>query len=161
MHHAKVWKFHDDLKTMTEITEWDDTVLQVEDLSNNRQLWILNQCFFSQVSNSEIFKYDETIAEKQEKKTISFLKHTILITLFTDNCVGQNKNSVLIQFSSLLANSDRFFEIYHLFPERGHSFLPSVRNVSKAVHQKMIFCGMPTIYIIISSFLSIHWSWTI
>lgn len=92
-----------------------------------------------------MFMYDETMGKKGANETISFLKYYLdhyvdakvnTLYLFTDNCIGQNKNSALAQFLSLLTSTKRFSSIYHRFPERGHSFLPCDRNFAQIEKQK-------------------------
>lgn len=69
--------------------------------------------------------YNETEGAKGANETASFLKHYIdnhvdpsvkTLYIFTDNCVGQNKNMVIVQMLSTLAAIGRFQVIFHRFP---------------------------------------------
>ena len=161
VHHAKADKFYTDLKSITQTAQEDDTVeaicfdyqqnlpvpvLPVGEIFYKRQIWVFNQCFFScKTGKSKMFMYDEATAKKGANETISFLKYYIdhfvhpavkTLYLFSDNCIGQNKNTTMVQFLSSLAISGRFTTIYHRFPERGHSYLPCDRNFAVVEKQK-------------------------
>lgn len=80
-----------------------------------------------------MYMFDELDCKKGANETISFLDHYIKnfipatvkkLYLFSDNCPGQQKNMSMVYYLSSLTISQRFEEIYHHFPERGHSFLP-------------------------------------
>lgn len=153
LHLAKANKFYDDLKLICQAAKTDENVdvivfdyqqnlpvpiLPIGDIFYKRQLWVYNQCFYSgKTDRSSMYMYDETVGKKGANETISFLKHYIdntidpsvkILYIFTDNCVGQNKNLALVQFLSLLTTTGRFTKIIHRFPERGHSFLPCDRK---------------------------------
>lgn len=109
------------------------------DVFFKRQLWEYNFCIFAASSRkSYFFMYDETIAKKGANDVVSFLHYFLenflaptvrKIYLYSDNCSSQNKNKVLAQYLyTLLANTNRFSEIIHRFPEPGHSFLPCDRS---------------------------------
>lgn len=83
--------------------------------------------------------------KKGANETVSFLKHYVdsvinpsvkTLYIFTDNCVGQNKNMVVVQMLSALVATGRFNIIYHRFPERGHSFLPCDRKFALIEKEK-------------------------
>jgi len=48
------------------------------------------------------------------------------ILLFSDSCVGQNKNGAVLGAVNMLA-SKQMVEIEHIFPVRGHSYMPPDR----------------------------------
>lgn len=93
------------------------------------------------------YLYHEGIAKKGSNEVRTFLWDYIRncipprvkkLHLYSDNCGGQNKNFTAIAFLSALRDSGRFDEIRHLFPVRGHSFMPCDRdfNVAKTFIRK-------------------------
>ena len=48
--------------------------------------------------------------------------------MYSDNCVGQNKNHALSRLFLALTDNKRFEKIEQFFPIRGHSFLPCDRD---------------------------------
>lgn len=82
--------------------------------------------------------YDETIGKKGSNETVSFLHHFInnfldktvkTLYIFTDNCAGQNKNNLVVQYLlTVIKNSGALHTVVHHLPERGHSFLPCDRD---------------------------------
>lgn len=116
------------------------------DVFYSRQLWVFNQCYYSGASGkSKMYMFDELECKKGANETISFLDHYIKnfipatvkkLYLFSDNCAGQQKNMSMVYYLSALAISQRFEEIYHHFPERGHSFLPCDRQFALIGNKK-------------------------
>ena len=58
------------------------------------------------------------------------------LNIFSDSCGGQNKNSTVIQYLYSLVRNRRFHCIRHVFPVRGHSFLPCDRDFAKTNAKK-------------------------
>lgn len=69
-----------------------------------------------------LFKLEEQI--QLESKEAQYYK----IRLFSDSCASQNKNTILMTaIMYFLETSSVFIEIQHLFPIRGHSYMPPDR----------------------------------
>lgn len=69
--------------------------------------------------------------------TISILYKVVnTVYLFSDGYAGQNKNSTVMQYLYTLVKSGRFSRIQHIFPIRGHSFLPCDRDFAKTESKK-------------------------
>lgn len=58
------------------------------------------------------------------------------IHLFSDSCGGQNKNSTVIHYLYSLVRNGKFRYIRHVFPIRGHSFMPCDRDFAKTEAKK-------------------------
>lgn len=161
VHLRKAQAFYNDLKEKTEMAQIDETVeticfdyqqnlpvpvLTTGEIFYARQIWVYNQLFYSCSNNKSVsYMFDETVAKKGSIETVSFLWHFIkkyirssvtVLHIFTDNCGGQNKNAVMIQFLSTLVNNGRFSKIVHHLPEPGHSFLPCDRDFAQIEKKK-------------------------
>ena len=112
--------------------------LPVGEIFYLRQLWLyafgVHCCSDDSAS---IFCWDETIAKKGANEVISCLDHYFTRTLpdevdtlnlYSDGCGGQNKNRFVIMYLYSLVKLGRFKKIKHVFPIRGHSFLPCDRD---------------------------------
>ncbi|KAJ8671107.1 hypothetical protein QAD02_002366 [Eretmocerus hayati] len=113
--------------------------LPVNDQFYNRLLWL--HAFDVNVLNDETRSYMYFFLEGMKKKgtntVCNFLLDSISrelalnyydkIYLFCDSCEGQNKNYLILFFSSLLAMTLQL-EIQQLFPVRGHSYCSCDRN---------------------------------
>lgn len=98
-----------------------------------------------------MYMYDETTGKKGSNETVSLLKHYIdnyisqevkVLHIFTDNCAGQYKNILMLQFLNSLTATGRFLKIHHHFPERGHTFMPCDRafaQVQKVKRKTALF----------------------
>lgn len=84
-----------------------------------------------------MYCWDETLAKRGSNEVASCLLHyfdTYLanevetLYLFSDGCGGQNKNYTIMWFFQTLIKLKRFKSIVHIFPVRGHSFLPCDRD---------------------------------
>lgn len=151
LHLRKAQHFYDVLKDVTQEAKNDPTieglcfdyqqnlpvpVLTTGELFYLRQVWVYNIGFYScKTGCSKMYMFDETTGRKGSNETVSLLKHYIdnyiteevkTLHLFSDNCAGQNKNILMVQFLSSLCASGKFIKIHH-FPERGHSFMPCDR----------------------------------
>lgn len=63
-----------------------------------------------------------------EKKYESCAERSLTLELFSDACSGQNKNTnVMMYLMNFVKNSRVFKQIEHIFPIRGHSFMPPDR----------------------------------
>jgi hypothetical protein len=76
---------------------------------------------------------------------LDYLKNNLLadtseLWLFSDGCPGQNKNHVILQFAYTLVHILKIVKlITHVFPVRGHSYLPCDGDFWHiAVHRKEI-----------------------
>ena len=84
-----------------------------------------------------MYHWDETVAKRCSNKVVSCLYHyftNILseeiktLYLYSDGSGGQNKNHVMVYFLHSLVKLGYFDKIVHIFPLRGHSFLPCDRD---------------------------------
>lgn len=101
----------------------------------SRQLWLHNMsihCTSKKIGTMYVFT--ENDGAKCPNEVATCVDHYIrnyvdknveTIDVFTDNCAAQNKNITLCKFFVSLIECGRFKEIRHIFPEPGHSYLPS------------------------------------
>lgn len=108
-----------------------------------QQLFYLRQLTVSVFSihniktgKNTIYLYHEGQAHKGPDEVCTFILKYIQeyvgtsikkLMLFCDNCGGQNKNHCFVRLNMALVDSGRFQEIDHMYPMRGHSFLPCDR----------------------------------
>ncbi|KAJ8889385.1 hypothetical protein PR048_008884 [Dryococelus australis] len=78
----------------------------------------------AQIIVETFYMYDETTARKGSTETNTLSKDVNSLYLFTDNCTGQNQNSLMVWFLLTLLNRKILSRIVHNLPEHGHSFLP-------------------------------------
>nr|CAH7751893.1 unnamed protein product [Callosobruchus chinensis] len=81
-----------------------------------------------------MYVYTEDVAKKGSNDVTSMLLHYLKnkdivhdhLIIFSDGCSGQNKNHVMVYFQYMLVHVLKLFKkITHIFPMRGHSFLPN------------------------------------
>lgn len=59
----------------------------------------------------------------------NFIDQGVLkLTVFSDNCAGQNKNKNLVLSYLRFIHFKRFSAVYHYYLEVGHSYLPCDRD---------------------------------
>ena len=102
-----------------------------------RQLWLYVFGIHCSVDNSaSMYCWDETVAKKGANEVISCLnnyfsgvdKGVDTLFLYSDGCGGQNKNKYVVMYLYSLVKLGRYKKIRHIFPIRGHSFLPCDRD---------------------------------
>jgi len=112
--------------------------IPVQEIFYLRQLW----CFVFGIhdlktNSAKFYCYHEGQGNKTPDEICSFLLdyfNNVLpaavehLILFSDGCVGQNKNHTVVRFLLNLTDSGRFKTVTHYFPIRGHSFLPCDRD---------------------------------
>ena len=113
-------------------------VLPVGELFYARQLWLYNFGIHDCGTNTgTMYCWDETTSKRGSNEVASCLLHYInnsiadevkTLYLYSDGCGGQNKNYTIIHFLHSLVKMERFELIMHVFPIRGHSFLPCDRD---------------------------------
>ena len=154
LHIRKSEMFYKKLKEVTALSKEDETTevlcfdfqqnlplphVPAGDVFYKRQLWEYNFCIHSgKMGTSTFYMYDEHTAKKGSNEVISFLHHYIetylpvsvnKLYIFSDNAFAQNKNQTLMKYLFTLVNQNaRISEIYHQYPEPGHSFLPCDRS---------------------------------
>jgi hypothetical protein len=70
---------------------------------------------------------------------LDYLKNNLLsdtseLWLFSDGCPGQNRNCVVLQFAYILVQKLKIVKVVtHVFPVRGHSYLPCDGDNRKCV----------------------------
>lgn len=116
--------------------------LSVSDVFYSRQLWLYNLGFHNLGQNkATMYMWPENVARRGVNEVISCLNHYIEnsiadnvreLTLFTDSCPGQNKNHTMVQYCyTMVKIKERFDKITHIFPVRGHSYLPNDTDFSR------------------------------
>ncbi|KAJ4426861.1 hypothetical protein ANN_26660 [Periplaneta americana] len=110
----------------------------VQDLFYLRQLTVNLFCVHDIKKNKAVFYlYHEEQAKKGPDEVYSYLldylqhylpAHIEVVRLFSDNCVGQNKNHPLSRLLVALTDTKQLKIIQHFFPTRGHSYLPCDRD---------------------------------
>ena len=73
----------------------------------------------------------------EERLTASGNNVIKTVRLFSDSCVGQNKNYTVLLVLNLLATKHKIKFIHH-FPVRGHSYMPADRAVGRV--EKILRC---------------------
>lgn len=122
--------------------------LSVGETFYSRQVWLYNLCIMeneypTKLTNIHFYTWLETEAgrganevtsalhnflKKLETRMLKTKKSGLTLRLFSDSCIGQNKNTVLVtMLLRFLQMSKVFAEIKHYFPIRGHSFMPPDR----------------------------------
>lgn len=118
-----------------------------------RKLWVYNFCIHD-VKNTKSYMYvwNETEAARGSDEVASCLLHWIserqagnaeftILTIFADNCGGQNKNINIILMALREVHSRRLFRVELTFLVSGHSFLPCDRSfgvIEKAIRQREV-----------------------
>ena len=114
-------------------------MLPVGEIFYARQLWLYNFGIHNAANNKgTMYCWDESVAKRGSNEVASCLFHFFnnflpeeveKVFLYSDGCGGQNKNYTIIHFLySLVALKKCFKKIHHIFPIRGHSFLPCDRD---------------------------------
>ena len=112
-----------------------------------RQIWLyvfgIHDCGNN---TSAMYCWPESLAHKGSNEVVSCLDNYFrsrslpaevdTLYLFSDSCSGQNKNSTVIQYLYSLVRNGHFRCIRHIFPTRGHSFLPADRDFAKTESKK-------------------------
>ena len=109
-----------------------------------RQLWVyvfgIHDC---SSNNASMYVWPESTARRGSNEVTSYLHHYLrdlssidTLFLFSDSCPGQNKNFTVIQYLYSLVKMGLFQKIQHIFPIRGHSFLPSDRDFLPRLSQR-------------------------
>ncbi|KAK5637856.1 hypothetical protein RI129_000139 [Pyrocoelia pectoralis] len=118
-----------------------------------RQVWLFNLCIMQhepkRQNKDTIYHYTwlETEAGRGANEIASALQHylqelqnrmsgkrDITLELFSDSCVSQNKNSMMMaMLLNFVQRSTVFNRIRHIFPIRGHSYMPPDRVFGRVV----------------------------
>lgn len=85
--------------------------------------------------SASMYVYNEGIGKKGQNDVTSHLFHylrhrdlatTETLVIFSDSCAGQNKNYTMVRFLYFVVHVLKLFKsVTHIFPIRGHSFLPN------------------------------------
>lgn len=112
--------------------------ITVQEIFYMHQLWVnVFNIHDVKTDRSVVYLYHEGDGKKGANEVCSFLYHYVKhyvpdtvknLTLFSDGCPGQNKNHTMVRMCMGLTATGRFQSITHMFPERGHSYLPYDRN---------------------------------
>lgn len=152
VHKRRAGKFYTQLKDSEKRCQENDSVhaiavdfmqnlplphIPVQSIFYLRQLWVNVCCIYDMKTNKAHFcVYHEGVAKKGANEVCSFILAYINenipsnvkeLHVFSDGCVGQNKNHSVIRTFLSLTDTSRFDTIIHRFPIRGHSFLPCDR----------------------------------
>lgn len=122
-----------------------------------RKLWIYNFCVHNLKSGiSSMFVWDETVAGRGSIEIASCLSKWLddhfggepaqeltTLSIFADNCAGQNKNLQMVLFLLRQIHSRRLVRVELSFLVSGHSYMPCDRSFG--VIEKEIR-GFPNLY---------------
>ncbi len=152
-------EFYSELRTCTSMAKEDGSIaclsfdfeqnlplphIPTNDIFYLRQLWVyvfgIHDCATNEAS---MFVWPESIAHRGSNEVVSCLHQYLqalrgvsTVMLFSDSCGGQNKNSTVIHYLYTLVRTGQFQTIQHIFPVRGHSFLPCDRDFAKTESKK-------------------------
>lgn len=122
--------------------------LRVGEVFYARQIWVYNLTFVvmenvQNESNTFVYTWTEDQSGRGSNEITSALNHFLIslenkfaeypersytLKLFSDACSGQNKNTNLMMFLVNYVENSRIFKaIHHVFPIRGHSYMPPDR----------------------------------
>jgi len=114
----------------------------------SRQVWLYNLTFVQQAADNtqtakdvKIYTWLETESGRGSNEVGSALQHYLTslegilhgkrdmtLRLFSDSCSSQNKNTVIMcLLARFVERSKVFNKILHIFPVRGHSYMPPDR----------------------------------
>lgn len=121
-------------------------LMPVSEMFYARKLWLYN-IGFHRLSDGRAFMYPytELTGKKTPNETLSFLNHFIehhvdpnikRLYIFTDACTAQNRNNFVAKYLHHLLATGRFNYIRHVFPTRGHSYLPCDRDFARVELKK-------------------------
>ena len=162
IHLRQAQQFYAELRTSTEMAKQNGNIACFSfDFEQNfplphiptgeifylRQIWLyvfgIHDCGNN---TSAMYCWPESLAHKGSNEVVSCLDNYFrsrslpaevdTLYLFSDSCSGQNKNSTVIQYLYSLVRNGHFRCIRHIFPIRGHSFLPSDRDFAKTESKK-------------------------
>lgn len=125
--------------------------LNVTEVFYARQVWIylLNFVISSEMNegpdNNFIYTWLETESGRGPNEVCSALAHffrvleekyknlaNLTLRLFSDSCSAQNKNKFIVGLLLNLVNKSNIFnEIEHIYPVRGHSYMPADRTFGR------------------------------
>lgn len=123
--------------------------LQTNQVFYSRQLWY-NVFGVHNLGTNDVtmFTYHECDAKKGANEVTTLLfrylrdlngdlpEHLVLIS---DSCCGQNKNYIMLHFLFMLVHCFKMFKsVLHLFPVRGHSYLPNDQDFSLIEKKKRV-----------------------
>ena len=152
-------EFYAEMRTSTEMSRENENIacfafdfqqnlplphIPTNDIFYLRQLWVyvfgIHDCASN---NAHMYVWPENTAGRGSSEVVSCLNHYFenlvgidTVVLFSDSCGGQNKNSTVIQYLYTLVKLGKFKCIRHVFPIRGHSFLPCDRDFAKTESKK-------------------------
>ena len=122
--------------------------IPTSDIFYLHQIWVyvfgIHDCG---ANTSSMYCWPESIAHKGSNDVVSCLDHYFnsydltevdTLYLFSDLCGGQNKNSTVIHYLYSLVKNGHFRRIQHIFPIRGHSFLPCDRDFGKTESKRKV-----------------------
>ena len=118
--------------------------IPTSDIFYLRQLWVyvfgLHNCG---TNDASMYVWPESVARRGSNEVVSCLHQYFQsldgvksLYLFSDSCGGQNKNSTVIHYLYTIVKMGKFQNIQHIFPIRGHSFLPCDRDFAKTESKK-------------------------
>lgn len=109
--------------------------IRTSDVFYKSQLWYYVFGIHDLADDSaSMYVYTEDVAKKGANDVTSMILHYLNnkdlrhshLVIFSDGCSGQNKNHIMVYFQYMLVHSLKLFKkVTHVFPIRGHSFLPN------------------------------------
>ncbi|KAJ4429539.1 hypothetical protein ANN_21708 [Periplaneta americana] len=113
----------------------------------SRQLSCFNLCVHvSDTEDAYMCLWNESVSGRGGNEIVSSLLKVISLlpsnkrklVIWTDNCIGQNKNKMMVLALVHLVAKGRFDEISHKFLVSGHSFLPCDRDFAMIEKRKRV-----------------------
>ena len=110
----------------------------------SRQLWVYNFGVHNTTTGTaSMYMWNEAIASRGSDEICSCLKYhlgalssqTTKLTLYSDNCFGQNKNFQMLCFWNQQV-LEHFQQVDHKFLVRGHTYLPNDRDFAQIEKHK-------------------------
>lgn len=123
--------------------------IQTSDVFYSRQMWYY-VFGIHDLANDDVsmYCYTETTAKKGASDVTSLLLHYLNnrqitsehLILLSDGCAGQNKNHIMVYFQYFLVHVLKLFKsVKHIFPIRGHTYLPNDSDFALIGNKKKKF----------------------
>lgn len=115
-------------------------------------VWLENQ---SGRGANEIASALQRYLKKVEEECFRDKKNNLKLELYSDSCSSQNKNFIMLaMLANFMATSKVFNKLSHIFPIRGHSFMPPDRvfgRVEKDYRRREIIVSPKEYYSILNN----------
>ncbi|VVC94111.1 unnamed protein product [Leptidea sinapis] len=123
--------------------------IKTNEVFYSRQMWYYIFGIHDLANNDAYMNcYTETTAKKGASDVTSLLLHYLnnkeitsdTLILISEGCSGQNKNHVMVYFEYFLVHVLKIFKtVLHVFPIRGHTYLPNDSDFTLIGKKKALF----------------------